>query len=555
MALHIDMTIPARREEIMAALEGLVGLDVVLMQRAMAEGRPYPPLYATDILYREEPIGEDDWKSCDRLLEDGEGDCEDHAGYRVAELRCQGDAGAYAEVIETDEDGKFHAIVCRGDGVREDPSKEMIEKERRSSNTMKPTLNITEANGHCIGSVTVPLSSGHTVEVHELGFDAWSAIDTALQKTWDIISNPAVSAMLPPQAGIAIQLAKRISDMTPSQLNALIADPKATDAQRALAKQLLKAKGGTPPATDDRKVASQTLNDWSVWQKGSGGVGNVYGPKLPHALGASRAWTGAAPVGVNLREHRPGVGPAGAPLMFNAASIPANLVPPGMATPGVFTHGAPPAGSAAVSPGGPGTATATMPSSSSSQSMTLPQPGMMPPGMMPPTMAPGAPSNAVPGGFLSIYGPTGQQVPGFVWADPQDGVTPGHWERPVAGTMQPTPQNPVIYPGLPGGGVQQPYGGYPYGSPYPPPYGPQYPAMPYGYGYPSGSPYGYPSPMPGPYGYPAYDASWQQWAPTMPVMPPGWEGANAEPLSLEDAAAVTIWGPQAFAEGSYPGYM
>lgn len=91
---------------------------------------------------------------------------------------------------------------------------------------------------------------------------------------------------------------------------------------------------------------------------------------------------------------------------------------------------------------------------------------------------------------------------------------------------------------------QQPVPVDPYGNPMVDPYGtPIYPQQPAPYPYP------YPYPPQAPYPYPPQ-------APGYPMYPPGWEGAyqQAQPLSLDEAAAIALWGAQTFAEGSFPGY-
>ena len=55
------------------------------------------------------------------LIRVGEGDCEDLAGYRAAELRMVGEP-ARVKIVPTSR-GSYHAIVERGDGSLEDPSR------------------------------------------------------------------------------------------------------------------------------------------------------------------------------------------------------------------------------------------------------------------------------------------------------------------------------------------------------------------------------------------------------------------------------------------------
>lgn len=99
-----------------------------------------------------------------------------------------------------------------------------------------------------------------------------------------------------------------------------------------------------------------------------------------------------------------------------------------------------------------------------------------------------------------------------------------------------------------GPGMQQPVPTDPYGNPLVDPYGnPMPPMMP-----PGMSPPFNPYPQyPAPYPYPM-----PPMPPQYPGYPPGWEGAFAQPqpLSLDEAAAVALWGAQDFAAGSFPGY-
>jgi hypothetical protein len=95
----------------------------------------------------------------------------------------------------------------------------------------------------------------------------------------------------------------------------------------------------------------------------------------------------------------------------------------------------------------------------------------------------------------------------------------------------------------------------PYGNPLVDPYGNPMPstmAPPFN-PYPSPYPTPYPYPMPLP---PQYPMPPQQYP--YPAYPPGWENAwgqqQPQPLSLDEAAAVALWGAQDFAEGSFPGY-
>lgn len=65
-----------------ALLECLVQINVVLMRAST-----FPDLYSTRVRYRQEPLGQENWRDAAIILRTGFGDCEDLAAYRVAELR------------------------------------------------------------------------------------------------------------------------------------------------------------------------------------------------------------------------------------------------------------------------------------------------------------------------------------------------------------------------------------------------------------------------------------------------------------------------------------
>jgi hypothetical protein len=93
-----------------------------------------PALYASGVRYAREAPGVDDWQDIPRTLAVRSGDCEDLAGWRVAELRHAGESASFVVTpYETpyfcDSVAKqrpcmidFHIRVIRADGSREDPS-------------------------------------------------------------------------------------------------------------------------------------------------------------------------------------------------------------------------------------------------------------------------------------------------------------------------------------------------------------------------------------------------------------------------------------------------
>jgi len=124
--LHITMTLPPHPAALGAVLEGMTGLNYQWMRAAR---RDVPNLYRSGVRYRKEPDGQDQWLTASQLLSKGYGDCEDVACYQAAYYRAHGEP-AIVKVVRTRR-GKFHAIVQRGNGVLEDPSRILLALERR----------------------------------------------------------------------------------------------------------------------------------------------------------------------------------------------------------------------------------------------------------------------------------------------------------------------------------------------------------------------------------------------------------------------------------------
>lgn len=137
MALHVRMDIPPYPPFLEAAAEGLVLLNVALMQYAEDGGVQVPALYESGVVYRREPPGREWWETALDLLSVAShrsGDCEDLAAYRAAELRHTGeDPGARVAIVETPR-GSYHAIVEHGDGSYEDPSRVVLAIETAHPN-------------------------------------------------------------------------------------------------------------------------------------------------------------------------------------------------------------------------------------------------------------------------------------------------------------------------------------------------------------------------------------------------------------------------------------
>lgn len=87
-----------------------------------------PPLYAAGVRYKREKPGQENWQDCVTVYKTGEGDCEDLASWRIAELRNNGKrATPYIRWRQDPATGTFiyHVLVLRADGSLEDPSRKL----------------------------------------------------------------------------------------------------------------------------------------------------------------------------------------------------------------------------------------------------------------------------------------------------------------------------------------------------------------------------------------------------------------------------------------------
>jgi len=114
----LSMNVPATSATLTAAMQGLTALNYIILGR-----RKLPPIYQSGVRYVREPPGREHWLRADEVYEDGEGDCEDLATWRAAELRRKG-IPAMA-IAKRSGRRKFHAIVVFPDGTIEDPSRRL----------------------------------------------------------------------------------------------------------------------------------------------------------------------------------------------------------------------------------------------------------------------------------------------------------------------------------------------------------------------------------------------------------------------------------------------
>lgn len=116
--MRVVQEVAPTRSDLRAALAGLVARNELVLR-----ADPHAPrLYQSGVVYRQEPRGQENWRTLPELLVAGWGDCEDLSAARAAELRVSGeDPDAIGDVYRSGQRA-WHAVVRRGDGSVEDPS-------------------------------------------------------------------------------------------------------------------------------------------------------------------------------------------------------------------------------------------------------------------------------------------------------------------------------------------------------------------------------------------------------------------------------------------------
>jgi hypothetical protein len=114
---------PSRETVLRLMMEALIAANVAFL---LAHPQT-PRLYESGVRYEEEPEGEDDWNDIPVTLSLGYGDCEDLAGWRIAELRVAGELAAMprVSVYRLGRRITYHVAVRRAAGRIEDPSREL----------------------------------------------------------------------------------------------------------------------------------------------------------------------------------------------------------------------------------------------------------------------------------------------------------------------------------------------------------------------------------------------------------------------------------------------
>lgn len=115
---------------ILHMMEALCQINSDEIRFQIKRGKPFAPLYESGIVYRREPPGEEYWQDIYTNVKKRDGDCEDLACHRIAELRTITQRRASPFITFRLKDGQyfFHAIVLvqeAGKWRLEDPSRKL----------------------------------------------------------------------------------------------------------------------------------------------------------------------------------------------------------------------------------------------------------------------------------------------------------------------------------------------------------------------------------------------------------------------------------------------
>lgn len=201
---------PLTASALTGALEGLTAQNA-----AWLAGHPSaPPLYESGVRYRRERRGQEEWRTLPELLASGHGDCEDLATARAAELNVSGeDPDAYALARPTRKRGLWHIVVARGDGTIEDPSRVLgmgkgaPEMTGEDAGEFKGGWRVFKSGGRWRFEFDLPMGMVAAASAPSKNDAMRSAAALATQA----MQNPAMQALLPPQATAAIKAATVIA--------------------------------------------------------------------------------------------------------------------------------------------------------------------------------------------------------------------------------------------------------------------------------------------------------------------------------------------------------
>lgn len=130
--------IPVDERSYEDAIEGLARQGL----RQIRSGKAPASLYGSGAVYRRER--RDTFRTAREVAGSGWGDCEDLSAYRIADLRFSGEDPAAQPYVYKTGKNRYHAVVRRGDGSIEDPSRKL--GMSRKSATVDPGYRMTKTN-------------------------------------------------------------------------------------------------------------------------------------------------------------------------------------------------------------------------------------------------------------------------------------------------------------------------------------------------------------------------------------------------------------------------
>lgn len=204
MLAHVRLPSPLDAATLTAVLRGLTAYNAAWLRAHPSA----PPLYRSGVRYQRERSGAERWQVLPELLAARRGDCEDLATARAAELQVAGDAGAHA-VAKKIRPGLWHIVVRHGDGRIEDPSKRlgMHKKDTMAGTDYRGGWRLRREGSRWRFELDLPLGMKAT----GTGKSKPEAMRAAAALAQQAAQNPALQALLPPQAQAAIKAASIIA--------------------------------------------------------------------------------------------------------------------------------------------------------------------------------------------------------------------------------------------------------------------------------------------------------------------------------------------------------
>lgn len=217
-----------------AELHGALEQHVRRAMRDLRDHPRLPPIYRSGVRYEIERPGRERWLLPSEVAALGRGDCEDLATWAAAQHRVTGSDPAARVLTYQSAPHIRHAVVRRGSGKIEDPSKRLgmgSSRDRATRVKFARGLGDAMANGlkwkvrkigpgDWEGEATVTLDprllpggGPSQVTARARGTSRGSAASRTIATIDSITKSPLLRAVLPPGAGLAIDAAKKVASL------------------------------------------------------------------------------------------------------------------------------------------------------------------------------------------------------------------------------------------------------------------------------------------------------------------------------------------------------